>query len=145
MSSKLSMDKISISSRSENMRKIRSKDTKPELIVRKLIFNEGFRYRLHSKLIPGKPDITFPSKKKVIFINGCFWHQHNIKNCNNSHLPKSNLEYWIPKLEKTVQRDLKNQSELKKLGYSILILWECELDDSKLLLKKIKYFLNKKS
>ena len=135
------MDKISKSRRSENMRKIRSKDTNPELIVRKLIFNEGYRYRLHNKHLPGKPDLTFPSKKKVIFINGCFWHQHNVPSCKYFHIPKSNLKYWLPKLERTVKRDFKNQSELVKLGYSFLIIWECEVENKTLLLRKIKSFL----
>lgn len=123
------------------MRKIRSKDTNPELQIRKLIFKEGFRYRLHNKKLPGKPDLTFASKKKVIFVNGCFWHQHDKTNCKFTHTPKSNLEYWLPKLQKTVERDKKNQRELIKLGYSYLIIWECEIADTSQILTKIISFL----
>lgn len=135
------MDKISKVRRSANMRKIRSKDTNPEILVRQLIFKEGFRYRLHNKQLPGKPDLTFPIMKKVIFINGCFWHQHTKSDCKFTHTPKSNLEYWLPKLEKTIHRDKKNQSELLKLGYSYLIIWECEIENSNQVLKRIKSFL----
>lgn len=136
------MDKISKSRRSDNMRRIKSKDTSPEIMVRKLIFKEGFRYRLHNKHLPGKPDLTFSSKKKVIFVNGCFWHQHNKSSCSFTHTPKSNLDYWLPKLENTVKRDIKNQNELTKLGYEFLVVWECEIRNKPLLLQKIKLFLN---
>ena len=89
--------------RSENMRRIRSKDTNPELFIRRLIFKMGYRYRLHGKNLSGKPDMVFASRKKVIFIHGCFWHQHN--NCADSHIPKTNREYWVAKLEKISRKD----------------------------------------
>lgn len=134
------MDNISSSRRSENMRKIKSKNTKPEMIVRKLIYSYGYRYRLHSTNLPGKPDLLFNKKKKVIFINGCFWHSHN-QNCKFTHIPLSNQNYWLPKLERTKQRDLENQNKLKKLGYKFLIIWECELENQEALSEKIKIFL----
>lgn len=135
------MDKISSSRRSENMRKIKSKNTKPEIIVRKLIFNMGYRYRLHVNDLPGKPDLVFNKKKKVIFVNGCFWHSHN-QNCKFTHTPLSNQTYWFPKLTRTKQRDLENQNKLIELGYNFLIIWECELENKELLSNKIKSFLH---
>lgn len=136
------MDKISTEQRSENMRRIRSKDTKPEIKVRKLIFEMGHRYRLHWKKLPGKPDIIFPGRKKVIFVHGCFWHQHDDRNCNYVHKPKSRLDYWLPKLERTKQRDIKNQKDIEDIGWKYLVIWECQIDDTEKLKEKIKNFLN---
>lgn len=127
-------------SRSENMRRIRSKNTIPELLIRRLIFKMGFRYRLHGKNLPGKPDLVFANRKKVIFVHGCFWHQH--KNCIDSHIPKSNTEYWLSKLQRNKIRDKENQSKLKKLGWSFLILWECQLRHTGRLTEKIKKFMS---
>src|SRR5260221_9042466 len=99
-------DKISVARRSENMRRIKSKGMKPELAVRSLIHSMGYRFRLHRKDLPGKPDIVLPRLKEVIFIHGCFWHQllHPDPSCKDARLPKSNLEYWIPKLERNRER-----------------------------------------
>lgn len=127
-------------SRSENMRRIRSKNTIHELLIRRLIFKMGFRYRLHGKNLPGKPDLVFANRKKVIFVHGCFWHQH--KNCIDSHIPKSNTEYWLSKLQRNKIRDKENQSKLKKLGWSFLILWECQLRHTGRLTEKIKKFMS---
>ncbi len=118
------------------MKRIGSKNTKPELIIRKLLSCMGFRYRLHRGKLPGKPDIVFPSKKKVIFVHGCFWHQHSDKKCKKMHIPKSKLDYWLPKLDKTKTRDRKNQLALKQLGWKVYIIWECEID--KIINNKLK-------
>ena len=137
------MDKISPELRSENMRRIRSKDTKPEIRVRKLIFEMGYRYRLHWKKLPCTPDIIFPGRKKVIFVHGCFWHQHNDRNCNYVHKPKSRLNYWIPKLEKNKQRDIKNQKDIEDIGWKYLVIWECQIYNTEKLKEIIKKFLDK--
>lgn len=130
-------------SRSENMRRIQSKDTKPELIVRRLVFSMGYRYRLHRKDIPGKPDLAFLGRKKVIFVHGCFWHQHSSPSCKIAHLPKTNLSYWLPKLERNKRRDLNNEQALSDMDWKYLIVWECETKDNSLVQKKISKFLEK--
>ena len=111
-----------------HMAKVHSKNTTPELKLRTLIWSLGFRgYRVHYKKLPGKPDIVFIGKKKVIFVHGCFWHGHDCRAGKN--VPKSNLEYWIPKLERNKTRDKRNIRELKTLGWDVLVIWECELKD----------------
>tara|TARA_Y100000031_G_C8154477_1_gene353948 strand:+ start:541 stop:978 length:438 start_codon:yes stop_codon:yes gene_type:complete len=135
------MDKISIKSRSKNMQNIRSRDTKPEITVRKMIFSMGYRYRIHYNKLPGKPDIVFPGKKKAIYVHGCFWHQHENVNCKIVHFPKSRLEYWLPKFQRTKERDISQQIEIKKMGWASLIIWECELDKLDLLKNKIMIFI----
>ena len=119
-------DKISEERRSENMRRIRSKDMKPEMVVRKLSHALGYRHRLHGKKLPGKPDLVYPGRKKVIFVHGCFWHQHGDPDCKISRRPKSNLEYWEPKLDRNVERDIQNQTALREMGWDYLVVWECE-------------------
>lgn len=116
--------------RSYNMSRIRSKDTLPEMIVRKSLFAKGFRFRLHVKKLPGNPDIVLAKYNTVIFINGCFWHQH--PNCKKAVLPKSNVEYWLHKIEKNVIRDRQNLESLQKLNWKIIIIWECELNKKNL-------------
>ena len=110
--------------RSENMSRIRSIDTKPEEIVRKYLFNHGFRYRKNDKRYPGKPDIVLPKYRTVIFVNGCFWHMHG---CSRSRLPHSNQEYWKPKIKRNIERDAENKQKLEKDGWNVIIVWECEL------------------
>lgn len=110
--------------RSRNMSLICSTDTKAETLVRKYLFSRGFRYRKNDKRLPGKPDIVLPKYKTVIFVNGCFWHMHG---CSRSRLPKSNLEYWKPKIDKNIERDRIVQSKLSELGWNVLVVWECEL------------------
>src|SRR5437879_4844316 len=119
------VDTISQKRRSENMRLIRSKDTKPEMIVRRMVHSMGFRFRLHRADLPGKPDMVLPRLKKVIEVRGCFWHQH--ARCIDSHIPKSRMHYWYPKLRRNVARDQKNLRKLRKAGWRILLLWECEV------------------
>jgi len=123
------LDTISAKRRSENMRRIKSKGTKPEMGVRRLVHTIGYRFRLHSPKLPGKPDLVFSSLKKIIEIRGCFWHQH--KGCVDAHIPKSKVNYWRPKLLKNVHRDAQNMKELRALGWKILVVWECEVKTSK--------------
>jgi DNA mismatch endonuclease (patch repair protein) len=111
--------------RSYNMSRIRSKDTKPEEIVRKFLFSKGFRYRKNDRRYPGCPDIVLPKYRTIIFINGCFWHCH--EGCSDFVIPKSNQDYWVPKLEKNRKRDEKNYAILRNSGWNVLIVWECEL------------------
>lgn len=119
------MKEISKMKRSFIMSCIRSKDTKPEKIVRSALFKEGFRFRLHSKKLPGKPDIILPRFKTVIFIHGCFWHQH--KNCKGGKQPQKNIEYWLPKLLRNEKRDIENESALSNLKWKVFVIWECEI------------------
>lgn len=117
---------------------IRSANTKPELIVRKLLHSLGFRFRLHKKDLPGKPDIVLKKHKTVIFVHGCFWHQH--KGCKRSNMPKSNKNYWKPKLEKNIHRDKLHKRDLAKLGWKTVIVWECEVKiPDKLQIKLLKH------
>jgi DNA mismatch endonuclease (patch repair protein) len=131
-------DTLSQDERSERMSRVRSKNTKPELIVRKLLTSMGYRYRLHQRSVPGNPDIVFSQRKKVIFVHGCYWHRH--RNCPNCRLPKSNLKFWKPKLEGNKIRDLKNQRELTRAGWRFMVVWECEVKDSHLG-SRLKFFL----
>lgn len=117
-------DTKTVEERSRNMSRIRSTETKPEEIVRKYLFQKGFRYRKNDKRYPGKPDIVLPKYKTVIFINGCFWHMHG---CSRSRLPKSNLDYWEPKITRNIERDKQNQRDLEKMGWNVITIWECEL------------------
>ena len=130
-------DNISKEKRSKIMRSIRSKDTGPELVVRKLLTEMGFRYRLHRKDIPGKPDIAFIGRKKVIFVNGCFWHGH--EGCPIAHMP--DYKFWQEKLEANKKRDQKALEALSKLGWKVLIIWECGLKDRKGLKSKLRCFV----
>ena len=135
------MDKISPQRRSENMRLIRSRDTKPELLVRSLVRQLGFRYRIQSRL-PGKPDLVFTKKKRAIFVNGCFWHQHRNKRCFDSRIPKSNIDFWSPKLDKNVKRDKDNIKQLMKDGWCVLTIWECQLKNPRRVSARIGKFLS---
>src|SRR6266481_1175262 len=121
------MDTISRKERSRIMSLVKSKNTKPEVIVRKLVSSLGYRYRLHVKNLPGKPDIVFKAKMKIIFVQGCFWHRH--KHCSLSRLPKSNLRFWFSKLESNQKRDRSVKRSLKKLGWDVFYVWQCELSD----------------
>ncbi len=135
-------DTISRERRSENMRRIRSKGMYPELFVRRLLHRMGYRYRLHRKSLPGHPDIIFPKLKKAIFVHGCFWHRHSARSCKIARLPKSRLDYWIPKLERNKQRDATAVSGLRQLGWKTHVVWECEIADETRLSDSILNFLN---
>lgn len=126
-------------SRSENMRRIRSKDTTPEMTVRRLLHGLGYRYRLHRKDIPGKPDIVIAGRRKAIFIHGCFWHQHSA--CREGRPPKSNDMYWRPKLERNQQRDRQNLEALTALGWTVMVVWECEVESDSGLPERLVRFL----
>ena len=119
------MDHLSKEERSLNMSKIRSKDTLPEIRLRKALWRLGYRYRLYYKTLPGKPDIVIPKYGIVIFVHGCFWHRH--KNCIEASRPKTNSEYWELKIVKNIERDKKHQKEIKKMGYKVIIIWECTI------------------
>lgn len=121
------MDRITKDHRSWNMSRIRGKDTKPEIIVRKYMYAKGLRYRIHSKL-PGKPDIVISKKRVAIFVNGCFWHAH--ENCPDFRWPKTRAEFWKAKLESNVARDLKNYALLEADGWHIEVVWECQLKNN---------------
>jgi DNA mismatch endonuclease, patch repair protein len=97
----------------------------PELLLRRAVHGEGYRYRLHVKNLPGSPDLVFPTRKKVIFVHGCFWHSH--QNCRLGKLPKSNLGFWKPKLEGNRERDLRNIRKLRRMGWQVLVVWQCNL------------------
>jgi DNA mismatch endonuclease (patch repair protein) len=127
--------------RSENMRRIRSKDTKPEMMIRRALFRRGLRYRINCPGLPGKPDIVFRQKKLTIFVHGCFWHQH--PGCREASRPRSNTGYWHEKLAKNVARDLHAQTELQRLGYLPMIIWECVIEkDLKRTVEDIVYQLS---
>lgn len=115
--------------RSAQMALIRGANTKPELIVRRVLHRAGLRFRLHDKRLPGKPDIVLPSRKLVIFVHGCFWHRHKSSACKLARLPKSRLDFWLPKLEGNALRDKRKQSALRTLGWRVIIFWECQLGD----------------
>jgi len=123
------MDVHDKATRSFNMSKIKSKDTKPELLVRRFLHSKGLRFRLHRKDLPGKPDIVIPKCKVVIFIQGCFWHGH--KNCKYFVVPKTKTEWWLNKINSTAFKDSINTKSLKRLGWRVLQIWECDLKSSK--------------
>ncbi len=118
-------DVHSLETRSYNMSQIRSKNTKPELVVRKYLFGQGFRYRLHRKDLPGKPDIVLPKYITVIFVHGCFWHGH--EGCKYFVVPKTKTEWWLNKIERNKQLDIKNIEKLKENNWNVIVLFECEL------------------
>lgn len=117
------MDVFSSEKRSQVMAKIRSKDTAPEMVLRKRLFAEGFRFRLHDDRLPGKPDIVLPKYRAVIQVRGCFWHGHT---CHDGHLPKSNQDYWVGKLARNRARDADVEAAIATLGWRVFVVWECE-------------------
>jgi DNA mismatch endonuclease (patch repair protein) len=125
--------------RSEVMSKIRSKNTKPEILLRKALFAKGFRYRINYKNLPGKPDIVLPKYKTVIFVHGCFWHGHDI-GCIDSHIPKTNTQYWTEKITRNKERDKNNMIQILSMGWNVLTIWDCEIqqkDNIDLVIQKI--------
>jgi DNA mismatch endonuclease (patch repair protein) len=133
------MDRISRAQRSKLMARVGSQDTQPEMAVRRLIFRLGYRYRVNVKGLPGTPDIVFARRRKVIFVHGCFWHSH--AGCGKARLPASNLDYWLPKLERTRERDAAVQRQLRQLGWRTLVVWECETAKAAALGRRICRFL----
>lgn len=122
------------------MSRIRSKDTKPEMLVRKFLFANGFRYRLHVKNLPGKPDIVLPKYKTVIFVNGCFWHGH--ENCKYFVIPKTRTNWWITKININTSNDLKNVKAIRKVGWKVIIIWECQIKKKSIFKKLITHLIS---
>lgn len=133
------MDNLTKEQRRICMSRIRSKDTKPEKTVRKILTQFGLRYRLHNAKLPGKPDIVISKIKTIFFINGCFWHQH--KGCKRQAVPKANIEYWGAKLKRNFEKQKKDIKLLRKDGWKVHIIWECETKDENRLIKKLKKIL----
>ena len=119
------MKKSKPMTRSENMARVKSKNTKPEVYLRKLLWHRGFRYRLNYKSLPGSPDIYIPKYKAAIFVNGCFWHMH--ENCRYASIPRNNHDFWKNKLEGNVQRDKQNYIKLESMGINVIVVWGCEI------------------
>lgn len=130
------MDSLTPEKRSWNMSRIKNRDTKPELIVRSLLHRKGYRFRLHRKDLPGKPDITLPRFKTVIFVHGCFWHRH--EGCRYAYNPKSRVDFWQKKFSCNVIRDQEVQNALLELGWKVYVIWECETKKTELLERKIE-------
>lgn len=122
------------------MQRIKGRDTTPELLVRRLIHAMGFRYRLHRKDLPGRPDLVFGPRRKIIFVHGCFWHQHDA--CRAGRLPGSNTGYWAPKLRRNIERDAAARSALEAKGWNVLVIWECETRDETALRASLSAFLD---
>lgn len=132
------IDSLSPECRSRVMAQIRSKNTMPELAVRSLVFGMGYRYRIHDKELPGKPDLAFRGRRKVIFVNGCFWHGHG---CKYSRVPKSRVRYWSQKISGNKERDRRNIEALRRLGWTVMVVWTCELKDLAALRERTISFL----
>lgn len=135
------MDTRTPEQRRRIMQAVRSKNTEPELVVRRLLHSMGYRYRLHRKDLPGRPDIAFISRRKAVFVHGCFWHGHE---CPKGRLPKSRLDYWKPKISKNRKRDRANEEHLRSLGWSVLVIWQCETADLESLALRLQYFVGRK-
>lgn len=133
------MDTVSVKRRSEIMSRVRSRDMRPEMTVRRLVHRLGYRYRLHGKRLPGRPDLVFASRRRVIFVHGCFWHRHPA--CRQARTPKSRVQFWRTKLDRNRERDLANQRELLQMGWRFLVVWECELHDLESVKKQVICFL----
>jgi len=123
------------------MGRVRGRDTKPELIVRRLLHAMGYRYRLQAKELSGRPDIVFRRRKKAIFVHGCFWHRHPDPACKLARLPKTRLDFWLPKLEGNRQRDIAAVDRLERMGWRVLLVWECELRDTEQLKNRLRAFV----
>lgn len=132
-------DRLSPQERSNHMRRIKKRDTKPELAVRRLAHSLGFRFRLHCRDLPGTPDLVFPRHRKAIWVHGCFWHQH--EGCSLARQPKSRLAYWLPKLARNVERDRASRISMEAAGWKIMVIWECETRDREHLKGRLKDFL----
>lgn len=133
------MDILTPEERSHRMSLIRAKNTKVELVVRRLIYRMGYRYRLHVRYLPGTPDLVFIGKKSIIFVHGCFWHGHN--RCKKARIPRTNIKYWKTKIDDNKWRDASNVDELRNNEWNVLIVWECQLKDFDSLSQQISRFL----
>lgn len=135
----LAVDNLTPEQRSAQMGLVRSTDTQPELLVRRLVHSMGYRYRLHSRDLPGVPDLVFRSKRKVIFVHGCFWHGHD---CRLGRMPKSRLDYWGHKISRNKERDATNLRRLRGMRWKCLVLWECQLRKRDVLTDQVRHFLD---
>jgi DNA mismatch endonuclease (patch repair protein) len=135
------MDTLTPEERSERMSRVRGAHTKPEMVVRRMIHALGYRYRLHGRALPGRPDMVFAGRRKVIFVHGCFWHRHPDPSCALARLPKSRVDFWRAKLEGNRGRDERNEARLRELGWDVLVVWECQLRDRGALETRIRGFL----
>ena len=135
-------DRLSPTERSDHMRRIRKAGTKPEMRVRRAAHRLGYRFRLHRSDLPGTPDLVFPRLRRVVLVHGCFWHQH--PGCRLARQPKSRLDYWLPKLERNRQRDLKSSAALRAIGWAVLVVWECQVPDETAAARLLKPFLGAK-
>jgi DNA mismatch endonuclease (patch repair protein) len=133
-------DNLTPEQRKRTMKRVRSKDTAPEMVVRRLVHSLGARYRLHGRGLPGAPDLVFARRRKVIFVHGCFWHGHDCP--SGQKRPKTNADYWTRKLQRTLSRDAVNQTKLWEEGWSVLVIWECELKQRQILAERLKCFLD---
>lgn len=133
------VDVFTTKDRSALMARIQGKNTKPEILVRRVVHGLGYRYRLHRRDLPGTPDLTFPRLRKIIFVHGCFWHQHS--GCRYAYMPKSNVAFWEQKFSANRDRDLTSLRKLRKLGWEVLVVWECEIERTDKLLSRINSFL----
>lgn len=133
------VDSLDQATRSAVMARVRGKNTGPEMMVRKLLFAAGYRYRLHVRKLPGSPDLVFPARKKVVFVHGCFWHRH--ENCASSRIPKSRVDFWSSKLNGNKARDIRNREALLDAGWQVMVVWECELSDLSVLQERLRLFL----
>ena len=129
-------DNLTKEQRKKAMSSVRQQDTKPEKLVRSILHKLGFRFRKNVSSLAGKPDIVLPKYKTIIFVHGCFWHQH--KDCRKAYRPTSNIEFWNNKLDKNIKRDKETEAELKSLGWKVVIVWTCEMKDKELLIEKLK-------
>lgn len=135
------VDTVSPEVRSRIMARVKSKGMKPEMKVRRLLHGMGYRYRLHRSDLPGRPDLVFPSRRKVVFVNGCFWHYH--RGCERVRIPSTNREYWVAKLERNRDRDERNLELLEESGWGVMTAWECELRDMETATGRLVEFLER--
>lgn len=135
------MDTLTRIERSQRMALIRGKNTKPEVVVRRIARSCGYRFRMHDVKLPGKPDLVFPTLKKIIFVHGCYWHRH--PGCALARLPKSKLKFWVPKLTENRRRDVRTIARLRRQRWRVAVVWECQLSRTDLLTKRIKNFLER--
>lgn len=133
------MDRLDKDRRSWNMGQIKGRNTSPEIAVRSILHRSGFRFRLHRKDLPGKPDIVLPKLQTVVFVHGCFWHRH--RGCKLCYMPKSNIDFWRAKFDRNVERDRANVEALRKAGWQVVVVWECELDAPERLRTKLRELL----
>lgn len=133
------VDRLSPEARSRNMARISGKDTSPEMTIRRLLYAKGYRYRLHVRGLPGRPDIAFPGRRKAVLVHGCFWHRH--PGCRYAYRPKSRVEFWDRKFAENVERDASNLRALTDCGWEALVIWECEIKDFQALCDRLSGFL----